>query len=61
MTKGADMNEIRLTTRGKVLLGIAVALVAYVLASAALGAVTPDECKVPTEQMSQGCIALIYK
>jgi hypothetical protein len=55
------MNEIRLTTRGKVLLGITVALVAYVLASAALGAVTPDECKVSTDQMSQGCIALIYK
>lgn len=39
----------------------AVALVAGVLAVIwlALDATTPDECKVPTEQMSAACLSLL--
>lgn len=55
------MNDIRLTRRGKVVVAILAGLGLYFVAAAALGSVTPDECKVPTDQMSQGCIALIYK
>jgi hypothetical protein len=55
------MNNIRLTTRGKIVLAVLAVLAGYLVASAALGAVTPDECKVPNDQMTQGCIALIYK
>lgn len=55
------MNTVRLTTRGKIVLGALLAVVFYLVASAALSAVTPDECKVPFDQMSQGCVSLIYK
>lgn len=59
--KGKDMNDIRLTRRGKVVVAILAGLGLYFVAAAALNSVTPDECKVPSDQMSQGCIALIYK
>jgi hypothetical protein len=55
------MDTVRLTRRGKIVVAILLALAGYLVASAALSAVTPDECKVSTEQMSRGCIALIYK
>lgn len=55
-TKGNDMSDIRLTTRGKIVL--AVALVATFWALVAV--VTPDECEVPADQMSRGCISLVY-
>ena len=50
------MSDIRLTTRGKIVL--AVALVATFWALVAV--VTPDECEVPADQMSRGCISLVY-
>lgn len=55
------MDTVRLTRRGKIVVALLVTIAGYLVASAAISAVTPDECKVPTEQMSQGCIALIYK
>lgn len=55
------MNDIRLTRRGKMVVAILAGLGLYFVAAAALNSVTPDECKVPSDQMSQGCIALIYK
>lgn len=55
------MSEITLTKRGKIVAGVLAAVAGYLLVSAAFAAVTPDECQVPTDQMTQGCIALIYK
>jgi lysophospholipid acyltransferase (LPLAT)-like uncharacterized protein len=55
------MREITLTKRGKIVAGVLAAIAGYLLVSAVLAAITPDECKVPTDQMNQGCIALIYK
>lgn len=50
------MNAIRLTTRGKVVLAIlAIAGVLALMAS-----VTPDECKVSSDNMSQACKSLLY-
>jgi hypothetical protein len=39
---------------------IAVAVIFFGLIGWALDATTPEQCKVPTEQMSQFCIDLIY-
>jgi hypothetical protein len=50
------MSTIRLTTRGKVIL--AVLVIAGVLAL--MAAVTPDECNVSSEDMSQACKSLLY-
>lgn len=51
------MNTIRLTTRGKIVLAVAIAATFWAL----ITAVTPDECKVSVENMSQGCISLVYE
>lgn len=50
------MNDIRLTTRGKIILVAAIFATVYGL----FIAVTPEECNVPTEEMSHGCISLLY-
>lgn len=54
------MNGLRLTRRGKILLGILIAVVAYLVFAAALDAVTPAECKVPVESMSGACKRLVF-
>ena len=54
--EGDTMNDIRLTTRGKIILVAAIFATVYGL----FIAVTPEECNVPTEDMSQGCISLLY-
>jgi hypothetical protein len=54
--EGDIMNDIRLTTRGKIILVAAILATVYGL----FIAVTPEECNVPTENMSQGCISLLY-
>jgi hypothetical protein len=46
----------RLTKRGKIVLGIVI--VAFIVW--ANNATTPKQCKVPTEQMSQFCLDLLY-
>lgn len=50
------MSTIRLTTRSKVILAIlAIAGVLALMAS-----VTPDECKVSSDDMSRACESLLY-
>jgi hypothetical protein len=50
------MSTIRLTTRSKVIL--AILIIAGLLAL--ISTVTPDECKVSPDDMSQACKSLIY-
>lgn len=50
------MNSIRLTTRGKIVLAVAILATFWALISA----VTPDECKVDASQMSAQCKALVF-
>lgn len=59
--EGEHMNDIRLTRRGKIVLGIVVAALSIITYSLLMDIVTPAECKVPFEQMSQGCIDTIYR
>ena len=49
------MNSIRLTTRGKIVLAVAI-LAAFWFA---VNAVTPEECKVAAESLSAGCEAYL--
>lgn len=46
----------RLTRRGK----WAVAILILIILGLINDSTTPDECKVPTEQMSQFCVDLLY-
>ena len=39
---------------------IAVAVIFFALVGWAFDATTPEQCKVPTEQMNQYCVDLIY-
>lgn len=55
------MNDIRLTKRGKVVIGVVIAALALAVYGMLLDAVTPDECKVPTDQMSDWCVSMIYE
>lgn len=50
------MENIRLTRRGKIVLGIVVAIIVYWL----YDITTPDQCKVAVENMSQWCKDLRY-
>jgi hypothetical protein len=50
------MTKTRLTRRGK----IVVAIIAVAIFWWLNDVTTPDECKVPIDQMSQFCIDLMY-
>jgi hypothetical protein len=50
------MEKSRLTRRGKIVLTIVVIAIVWWL----FDVTTPDQCKVPVDQMSQFCIDLIY-
>lgn len=50
------MAKARLTRRGKIVVGILFAVVVYW----AYDITTPDQCKVPIEQMSEWCKDLRY-
>jgi hypothetical protein len=50
------MAKSRLTRRGKIVLTIVVIAIVWWL----FDVTTPDQCKVPIDQMSQFCIDLIY-
>jgi hypothetical protein len=50
------MTGTRITTRGKFVIGIIVAIIAIAL----LAATTPDECNVDVSEMSAACKSLIY-
>lgn len=54
------MNDMKLTRRGKAVVAVIAIVAGYLLASALLSSVTPTECKVPTKELSQGCITLLY-
>ena len=45
------MENIRLTRRGKIVLGIVIAVIVYWL----FDITTPEQCKVPLDEMSQWC------
>jgi hypothetical protein len=55
------MNDIRLTRRGKIVFGIFIAALSLATYWMLLDIVTPAECKVAFEQMSEGCRATIYE
>ena len=50
------MSSIRLTTRGKIVLAVAIIATFWALISA----VTPDECKVDAAEMSAQCKSLVF-
>lgn len=55
------MQDIRLTKRGKVVFGIFLAVLGFATYWMLLDIVTPAECKVPMDQMSQGCLMTVYE
>lgn len=55
------MQDIRLTKRGKVVFGIFLAALGLATYWMLLDIVTPNECKVPRDQMSAGCVMTIYE
>lgn len=55
------MQDIRLTTRGKVVFGIFLAALSIATYWMLLDIVTPDNCKVPAAQMSEACAMLVYE
>jgi hypothetical protein len=50
------MAKSRLTRRGKIVLTIVVVAIVWWL----FDVTTPDQCKVPVDQMSQFCLDLMY-
>lgn len=52
--------KVRLTRRGRILRNIIVGILVVLFCLWLNDITTPDECKVPFEQMSQGCISLLY-
>ena len=55
-----DLMGVRLTKRGRYVVGTAL-FVAFLMLWAFLdNATTPEMCKVPTEQMNQFCLDLLY-
>jgi len=61
MAKGAKESRDKVKTKAKFIRRIiAVALIALALIVWAFDATTPEMCKVPTEQMNQFCLDLLY-
>jgi hypothetical protein len=55
-----DLMGVRLNKRGRMVIGTLL-FVAFLMLWAFLdNATTPESCKVPTEQMSQFCLDLLY-
>jgi len=53
------MKDIRLTTRGKIVVGILIAVALTFFYWKASEIITPQECQVPIVQMSDSCKALL--
>ena len=61
MAKGATGSRDKVKTQAKFIRRrIAVALIALALIAWAFDATTPEQCKVPVEQMSGFCKDLLY-
>jgi hypothetical protein len=61
MAKGAKESRDEMKTQAKFIRRrVAVGLVLLALFAWALDATTPEMCKVPTEQMNQFCLDLLY-
>lgn len=54
------MGSVRLTRRGRIVRNIAIALLALGALALIESVTTPEQCKVPLEQMSQFCKDLRY-
>lgn len=55
------MNDIRLTTRGKIVFGVLAATLGIAIYGMLLDLVTPSECKVSRAEMSAACEMLVYE
>jgi len=53
------MTNVRLTRRGRIVVGIAVASLMLAFWYFASAAVTPQECQVPVAEMPQHCLSLL--
>lgn len=51
---------MKLTKRGRIVKRLVIAIVILLVVAWLFDVTTPQECKVPTEQMSQFCIDLLY-
>jgi hypothetical protein len=61
-TKGDKMTnqQFRLTRRGIIVRNILIAIIAFLAYAWLNDITTPEHCKVPVEQMTPGCIAILY-
>jgi hypothetical protein len=55
-----DLMGVRLSKRGRYVIGTMLFIVSLVVIGFLNNATTPEDCKVPTEQMSQWCLDLLY-
>lgn len=60
-TEGTEMQDIRLTRRGKIVFGIFIAALGLATYWMLMDIVTPAECKVPAAEMSEGCRMTVYE
>lgn len=52
--------KVVLTRRGRIVRNIAIGILALLAWNWIDDATTPEQCKVPVEEMSQGCLDLLY-
>ena len=53
------MKDVRLTRRGRIVVGIAVAVALVTLYGILSTMLTPEECRVSIEEMSEACRSLL--
>lgn len=54
------MTKVRLTRRGEIVVSILAIIAFFALWGLADYITTPEVCRVPFEQMSDGCKAILY-
>lgn len=54
------MTQVRLTRRGKIVRNTIITLITVAALLWLNNATIPDECKVPFEEMSTGCVKLLF-